>query len=337
MVDEVLRKTSVAAQLDELISLPTGPIIEVSVESIAEFVDVRIRGVELEHAHNLAQLEVELPPILLDGAERRVIDGRHRVKAAQINGHHTIRAIIFDGSPEEAFILAVQANIAHGLPLSLADRRAAAERIARSRPELSDRSIARTAGLSAKTVSSIRRSTADGPQSNARVGQDGRVRPLDAAVGRQAAVELITAQPEASLRTIAKEAGISISTARDVRERLRAGESPVLAGRPGRDDLDTRRRANDAGASRAGGDRRIADARSILDTLRHDPVLRYNESGRQFLRWLASRALGPEEWRSFLDHVSPHSAVLVGRLARECSASWAQLAEEFEGKSKNSA
>jgi hypothetical protein len=69
--------------------------------------------------------------------------------------------------------------VSHGLPLSLADRRAAVERIVTSHPALSDRAIARIAGVGADAVAAGRkRSTAAVAQLDGRVGRDGRVRPV---------------------------------------------------------------------------------------------------------------------------------------------------------------
>jgi hypothetical protein len=59
----------------------------------------------------------------------RVIDGMHRLLAASMNGRDTIEIRLSDGSPQDAFLRAVEANVTHGLPLSQADRRAAAKRI----------------------------------------------------------------------------------------------------------------------------------------------------------------------------------------------------------------
>jgi ParB-like chromosome segregation protein Spo0J len=307
-----------------------GPAINVPLDSLKNDLDVRANGVDLEHARNLAQVETALPPILVSSLSNQIIDGRHRVKAAELNGRETIDAVLFKGSYEEAFVLAVRMNVAHGLPLTLADRRAAAERIVCSSPELSDRSIAITAGLAAKTVRAIRRRvTAELPQSSCRVGRDGRMRPMTSADGRRVAVDLLAAKPQASLRAIAKEAGISVSTVRDVRERIRTGQDPIPANQLDRQELGGRNRVSLVGQP--------IDARSILKTLRLDPMLRYNDSGRQFLRWLGFRTLGPDEWRSGLNVMSPHSAALVSKLAHECAAEWAQLAKECEQKSKQSA
>jgi hypothetical protein len=84
------------------------------------------------------------------------------------------------------------------------------------------------AGLAAKTVAAIRKSSSEeAPQSNARIGRDGRVRPLDSGVGRRRAADLLTQQPDASLRDVARAAGISPATVLDVRKRLGRGQSPV--------------------------------------------------------------------------------------------------------------
>jgi hypothetical protein len=112
--------------------------------------------------------------------------------------------VFYDGSDEDAFILSGQSNVEHGLPLSPADRTTAAERI-----------IARVTGLSPKTVAAVRkRSTAEIPHLRARVGRDGRTRPVDAADGRRLVGDLLTENPDASIRQIALRAGISQGTAR---------------------------------------------------------------------------------------------------------------------------
>src|SRR5262249_40555932 len=107
-------------------------------------------------------------------------------------------------------------------------RAAAAVRIIRSSPQWSDRAIARAAGLSDKTVASIRRrATAEIPHLADRIGRDGRIRPVSPAIGRRMAGDYIAQHPEAAIREIAARAGIPPGTARDVRERLRNGLDPV--------------------------------------------------------------------------------------------------------------
>ncbi|TQF01413.1 hypothetical protein E6W39_03110 [Kitasatospora acidiphila] len=182
------------------------------------------------HIARLAETDATLPPILIHRQTMRVIDGLHRLRAAQLKGEESIAVEYFDGTEEAAYLLSVEANIAHGLPLSVSERKAAAERIVTMRPEMSDRSIARNTGLSAKTVSEIRRrSTGDSGQSDARVGRDGRMRPVNADEGRRRVAKVIRERPDASLREIAQAAGVSVSTAHGVRCRIR-DEEPVQPG-----------------------------------------------------------------------------------------------------------
>jgi hypothetical protein len=92
---------------------------------------------------------------------------------------------------------------------------------------MSDRAIAEAVGLTAKVVAAIRRSTEAAAQSDVRVGRDGRTRPLNGAAGRLRVAALVAEHPEASLREVARLAGVSPGTVRDVRRRLERGESPV--------------------------------------------------------------------------------------------------------------
>ena len=181
----------------------------------------------MDHVRLLVQLKEKLPPILVHRQTMRVIDGMHRLRAAVLRGEQSIEATFYDGDDAAAFMMAVRANVQHGLPLSLPDRKAAAARIVRSSPHLSDRAIAEVSGLSAKTVGAIRWDSAGQAHVRQRIGRDGRVRPLSTADGRRLAGELITLNPASSSREIARMAGISPSTVRDVRERLSRGEDPI--------------------------------------------------------------------------------------------------------------
>jgi len=119
-----------------------------------------------------------------------------------------IRAVA-DGDKASLFVLAVEANVRHGLPLSAADRKAAASRIISCYPQWSDRLIASVTGIAAKTVAAIRQCPAgDGQHLDARSGRDGRVRPRDSAGCRTRAGNLMAGNPGASLRDIARQAGI---------------------------------------------------------------------------------------------------------------------------------
>ncbi|WP_246238322.1 ParB/RepB/Spo0J family partition protein [Acrocarpospora corrugata] len=281
----------------------------------------RLAGEDADHLIRLAGLETALPPILVHRQTMRVIDGMHRLRAAAMRGQDTIEVRFFDGSEADAFVRAVQENVAHGLPLSLADRKAAAERIIASHPMLSDRAIAACAGLAAKTVGAVRRrSNADSPQSNQpgrRLGVDGRVRPLDGGDGRRRASEVIAANPDASIREIARAAGVSLGTAHDVRHRLLRGADPERPPRPPRKPPAPPRPEP-------------KDSPSILQTLRKDPSLRLTDPGRELLRLLHSRSIAVGDWRDLVDAVPAHCADSVAQLARDCAEAWGQFASELQ-------
>ncbi|NJP69028.1 ParB N-terminal domain-containing protein, partial [Streptomyces sp. ventii] len=187
----------------------------------------RIQGINEKHVRHLADIHRSLPPILVNRATMRVVDGMHRIAAATLLGHEVIAARFFDGDEEESFLRSVSDNVARGLPLTVADRKSAALRILRARPELSDRTVAGRVGLDAKTVAATRRSAEEPPRSNSRLGADGRVHPMDRTAERMRAAELMLTQPGLPLRAVVEQTGLSLGTAHDVRKRLLRGESPV--------------------------------------------------------------------------------------------------------------
>lgn len=286
----------------------------------------RLAGEDIAHTHMLAKLDERLPPIVVHRQTMRVIDGTHRVGAALLRGDEMIEARLFDGTEQEAFVLAVRTNIAHGLPLSLADRTRAAERIIASCPEWSNRAIASVTGLGARTVGNVRRRLQVGSgaeQAPVRRGLDGRVRPLDSAEGRLRAMVIMEERPEASLREIAREAGVSPTTVRDVRRRIQRGEEPVPQVR--------RRRGaeQDAGAGEGGAPGEPA-LLAMLQALRNDPSLRFSESGRTLLRWILSRVVRANERLDVAAKVPPHCTYIIANVARACADEWLQLANELE-------
>lgn len=277
----------------------------------------RLSGENDSHARLLAESEAVLPPIVVHRSTMRVVDGMHRLQAAILRGQETIEVRFYDGDEKDAFAFGVQVNIAHGLPLSLADRTFAAARIIDSHPQWSDRVIATATGLAAKTIGAIRRRSSEhNTQSNIRLGRDGRTRPVSTAAARRLAGELIIDNPDASLREIARAAGVAPSTARDVRERLRDGRDPVPSRQ--RQAEQTLRREN-------GWDRTAA-----LQRLRQDPSLRFNEAGRALLRWLDSHPTGPPDWERAIENVPAHCAEIVARLARGNAKAWREFAEQLE-------
>ncbi|GHE62418.1 hypothetical protein GCM10018785_34240 [Streptomyces longispororuber] len=209
-------------------------VVDVEIAALSTACSPRLSGVDADHVEVLAAVRAALPPITVHHPTMRVIDGLHRVRAAELRGRATIPARFFHGAEADAFVLAVEANIAHGLPLTTADRKGAARRIITSHPHWSDRMIASVAGIAPGTVAEIRRRAPGGARGTSRLGQDGRVRPVNGAEGRRLAGEIIAANPGLSLRQVARAARISPETVRDVRNRMLRGEDPQLrrGGRP---------------------------------------------------------------------------------------------------------
>lgn len=329
---------------------------ELSISELLPADSPRLGGENEEHIRLLAASGAELPPIIVHRPTMRVVDGMHRLRAAMLRGRDTIRARLIDGTIETAFVVAVEANISHGLPLSLVDREAAAARILTAHPHWSDRAIANITGISARTVLSIRRSVTGGAgPSGRRVGQDGRVRPVNGAEGRLRAGELLKRRPNASLREVAREAGISVGTALDVRERIKCGEDPVLptqrkaeqqrkelaAGQgcdpelPAQRKLQRRKELETAPPEalrrmRAmDGAGRQRDRATILRTLWRDPTIRFTDRGRELLRWLETHAVGTEGWPEVAAALPLHGGYVISELAGAIAKEWHDFAERL--------
>ncbi|MFP3960770.1 ParB/RepB/Spo0J family partition protein [Actinomadura fulvescens] len=342
----------------------TGPSEAVPIGALREGYSPR-RVLDEEHVHRLAQTESPLPPILVHRPTMRIVDGVHRLRAAVLSGREEIEVTYFDGSDEDAFIRAVAENISHGLPLSLTDRKAAAMRIIRSHPDLSDRTIAGYTGLAAKTIAGLRCSSAEYAQSNRRMGADGRLRPTSWIEGRHRAAEAIVLHPEASLREIARIAAVSVGTAHDVRKRLSRGEDPAPArqhsgtGRnaaataadelpakapdpPRRPDplADTAPGKDTAGEDIAPGQDVLRaseppDPTELLRKLTKDPAIRHTEVGRGLLRVLHARSVADTDWSELVEAVPPHCAAAIATIARVYAEAWQRFACAVDRQGKS--
>ncbi|ATL69786.1 ParB/RepB/Spo0J family partition protein [Nocardia terpenica] len=283
----------------------------------------RTEGVSASHIRMLAESLTAFPPIVVYRDTMQVVDGWHRLHAARLRGDTTIAAVFFDGGPAEAFVLAVKLNSTHGLPLSLADRKAAAFRILLSYPDWSNRRVAEVVGLSDKTIAAVRRGAgAEIPhRADERVGRDGVAYPIRAGEGRRRALDFLDAHPEASAKEVALGSGTSLTTAKKVRREVRAGRALAAAEEgPGiRRSPAPAEQPSDHGGSR--------DPGTIVRILRADPSLRFTEHGRKLLRMLDSVPADPRLWESMAESLPGHCAILVGELARQYSLGWQHLAE----------
>lgn len=305
----------------------------VPIRSLQSADSPRINGEDSQHINMLVQADTPLPPILVQRGTMRVIDGMHRLRAAMLLGDETIEVRFFDGTDADAFIAGVKANTEHGLPLTLADREAAASRIIALYPEYSDRWIADISGLAPGTVSIVRRRLTDRDVlAKKRRGRDGRMRPLDGTDGRRMAIRKIAEHPDASLREIARMVGVSPGTVRDVRNRMARGEDPVLRKQP---DSGARERLPDDGDGQEKRKARASVSRArdrgkLLLKLQRDPSLRFSETGRKLLRQLEILVYGPDELVGLVETIPPHCVYLIAELARCCADDWLQATHSLQ-------
>jgi ParB-like chromosome segregation protein Spo0J len=311
-----------------------GETTSIDIDNLLPSDSPRLGGVDQEHVHNLAEAHDELPPIVVHRNTMRVIDGMHRVHVAALRGQRHVAARFFDGTDDEAFVLAVRLNLTHGLPLSAADRTTAAARILDTHPHWSDRAIALASGVSDKTVAAIRRrSTSESPQLNTRLGRDGRLRPTDATEGRRKASDFLSEKPDASLREIARAAGIAVATARDVRQRVRLGQDPILprqrVSAPARPERRPVAEPVTAAENEQAGV--VIEAPAVsLQSLWRDPSLRLTKAGRAVLRLLEMHLIRAEDWRRLSEQMPTHCTAAMAELAHECANSWQRFAQRLE-------
>jgi ParB-like chromosome segregation protein Spo0J len=321
------------------------PVENIPVASIHNSYTPRKNKANENHVQVLAQSPLPLPPIVIHRASMRVIDGVHRLRATELRGHSTIAARLFEGNDAEAFALAVHLNVTHGLPLTLSERKAAAQRVLKYYPYWSDRSIGLIAGVSNKTVGKLRGCTTEEiSQLNPRLGRDGKVRPVSPANGRRRAAEFLSMNPRASLREIARKAGVSVTTARDVRQRVDKGESPLpdnLAKKAGENAAPTVVVTNGSAvpalsdASRPGA-RMAPEGRGhdLLQRLRNDPSVRSSERGRVLLRLLSTVAVAVSACNEFTEAVPTHCSGTFAEIARKNARAWQEIADKFELKER---
>ena len=300
--------------------LNASAVVSVALDDLFIGECVRSSGVDESHVNLLVNVGDQLPPILVQAGSMRVIDGAHRVRAARLSGKSRIDVQLLDIDDTEAFTVSITANVRHGLPLSLADRKQAAVRLAHLRPTLSDRAIGRTCGLTGKTVAALRARHSDTQnQALSRIGLDGRVRPTDSADRRQTARRLIMEAPTSSLRDIATEAGLSPNTVRKIRNDLK------VSSRQNADFL-----VGNSSSHLAGEVSALSTAVDILVGLQRDPSLRYQEDGRDLLRRLLLVKKVIDQIQEVVDSVPDHCLPSLAAVARIYGQRWLDLAGAFE-------
>jgi hypothetical protein len=303
----------------------------VSIDSLVVAGSPRLSGENIKHTRALAELEDRLPPILVHRPTRRVLDGIHRLHAAKLRGAREIGVRFVDGDEASSFVLAVQANIAHGLPLTLSDRKAAASRIMALYPQWSDRAIASAAGLAHTTVAAMRGCpTGQDDQLDNRIGRDGRLRPRDPLHRREMARKMLIDKPNASLREIARAVNISPDTVRKVRAELASADVDASRQKPNFSTGNASATISRQSAHHAAVPYRVNKKMPTWQALRADPAFSCTESGRLLLRLLSAYQVLQEHHQQLIDHVPPHCIDRLAAAASECAQAWQDFADRAE-------
>ena len=346
--DESFFLTAGYESSDPMTGLEHLPEVDVPISGLVPGFFLRQTGTDPNHVRLLADAagSAQLPSILVQRNRSRIIDGMHRVEAAKLRREEDIRARFIDCTDEEALVLSIKLNVLHGLPLSRADRISGAKRVLAAHRDWSDRAVAAVAGLSAKTIASLRnRSTEDMQFRGKRLGRDGKRRPVSAIEGKVRAAEYIDAHPEAPLREVARESGVSLGTVHAVRDKMRRGlnlaveelrcpatESVGLPTPTGRITEGPHAPTRSLAASVRRQDPRRLVWAEIAIKLTSDPALKYTDGGRAFLRWMASHSAQADEWHEFIDAIPAHWLREVSYLADSISAEWREFAEVLRNR-----
>jgi hypothetical protein len=285
--------------------MPTERVVDIPIERLQFGLSPRAETVDQGHVAALVEVLGDLPPIVVHKTSMRVIDGVHRVLAARLAGRPTVRGVLFEGDEVAARIEAVRCNVAHGKPLTLAERQSAALGVLSTIPHWSDRRIAEVTGLSPKTVGRLRtRATVDSDQPRVRVGRDERARPVDTEQLRRRVAEAIEDDPTTSNREIARRTGASNSTVRDVRLRLEQGRDVTpTAGRITADET-TRPSANSSVAA-------------------------------DVARWFEQHCIVGEDWRKFVNAIPISRVYELADQCRQQSDAWREFALTLEDRARS--
>ncbi|WP_407564706.1 streptomycin biosynthesis protein [Streptomyces sp. 184] len=279
----------------------------------------RLAGIDEGHVRTMAATDAALPPIVVHRATMKVIDGMHRLHVARLNNEDSVEIRYFDGTEWEAFLLAVELNMRHGLPLTLADRKQSAMRILQGYPEWSDRAIGVRTGLSGKTVGALRRRYAEHiAQAPVRVGRDGRVRRLTPGRGRQRTAGMYPGELERP-KEVNRPAALTVASARDSRRAPTTWQQPPQAA--GETPGEEKRGLCPLGPA--------VDPVKQLESLKRDPALKYSNDGREMIRWLEARIIRKTDPGLVL-RAPAHQAKKIADMARACAAQWTRIAMRMD-------
>jgi len=293
-------------------------VVSVALADLSVSTSFREGGLSQEHVQRLVALAGHWPPVLVNRADGLVIDGAHRVAAARLLGLDRVEAWYFDGQPDDAMIEFVRRNVHQGLPLTLRERKRAAEHVLAAHPEWSDRRIAELCAISPKTVGRLRGTRTERPtegilqlDGRTRIGRDNKWRPVHSASVRSRVAQALKEHPGASLRSVAKSVGVSPETVRIVRMNMDATGALEAA-------------------TKADPERAAAGLPEDSASWHQDLALVSSNDGENFVAWFDRTTLTEEECRRFLDAVPLSRIYEIADEARRRSEVWMQFAKSLD-------
>jgi ParB-like chromosome segregation protein Spo0J len=300
----------------ELMPSPS-EVLSVALADLTVGNSFRETGLNDDHVQGLVALSGRWPPVLVNRSDGLVIDGAHRVEAARVLGLTRIDVCYFDGGPDDALIEFVRRNVHQGLPLTLRERKRAAEHVLLAHPEWSDRRIAELCAISPKTVGRLRTDEAGSPTEGdiqldrrTRVGRDNKWRPVHNASVRSRVAEAVRESPDASLRSIARSVGVSPETVRIVRMNTVAVSAPPVVESP-----------------QAPATKKPAEKSSPW---KRDLALISSDDGEDFVVWFDRTTVAEDECWRYLDVVPMSRIYEVADEARRRSDVWLQFAKSLD-------
>ena len=289
--------------------LDAPPVQAVPVADLAIGYSPRHTKVDTDHVAALADVADRLPPVVVDERSMTVIDGVHRLEAYRALGRSHIPVVFFKGSDMEALVVAIQANIQHGKPLTRTERQDAARALLLRCPDRSDRWLGDVCGVSHTTVAVLRRSLSDADAA-VRTGRDGRRRPVDPSPGQAAVARVMAENPTATLRQAAGAAGVAPSTVQRVAAGLARSAKPPLVG------------------ALAIGDPGLAPSGALVA----DGVWPPAPDGADAVTWLARTAVSVEDLHTHLAGLPLSRVYQVADECRRRASTWAQMADALEAR-----
>ena len=297
----------------------TEPIRCVAVSAVASDHPLRTSGVSAHRVTALCERPDAWLPILVSARTNHVIDGLHRLAAAERIGVTIVRAEFFHGSPAQEVCEFIRRN-GDAFDLSREHRQQALREVLDEHPEWADRRISEMCGMSPKAVARVRQRIVCGDAgTTSRVGRDGRSRPVDPVRQRILIVEALREAPESSLRMIARELGVSPETVRRVRLQLEDDRNLATP-------CDTR---SDI-VIRAEAQHHNAPPRSWND----DHAFQSRVEGTETVEFLERTRVCEQDVTRYAQAVPLSRVYEIADEARRRAAVWARLADSVETRAR---